>query len=167
MKTLQRFIEVTGISEEEAISALVAAISPPQIGPMKQNWNRQPQFGYSSPDTETIKQFFENSDYRCVNCGSQLRLGLDHINSDSTDHRSSNLKVLCFSCNRSKGKGKVKNAHHGRKITIAVIELFDELGRFPSNKEIQDRSGVTRIGRPELISFLKKRLVNNKNIDHK
>jgi hypothetical protein len=164
MKSLQRFIEVTGISEDEAISALVAAISPPQIGPMKQNWNRQPQFGCSSPDTETIKQFFESSDYRCVHCGSQLRLGLDHINSNSTDHSPDNLQVLCFSCNRAKGKGKVKNSHHGRKITIAVIELFDELGRFPTNKEIQERAKVTRIGRSELISFLKKRLTDNKNI---
>lgn len=164
MKTLYRLIEVTGISEEEAISALVAAISPPQIGPMKQNWNRQPQFGHSSPDTKTIKQFFENAEYRCVQCGSQLRLGLDHINSNSTDHRPSNLKVLCFSCNRAKGKGKVKNVHHGRKITIAVIELFDELNRFPTNKEIKERAGVTRIGRPELISFLKKRLIDNRNL---
>lgn len=158
MQKLVRFIEVAGISEDEAISALVAAVSPPQLGPMRQNWMRQPQFGHSAPETAILRDLFEAADYRCTDCGSQVRLGLDHRNSNATDHSRENLQVLCFSCNRAKGRGSDQNRHHGRRLVNAVIELFDELGRFPTNKEILAKSGLTKIGRPELIAYLKKRL---------
>lgn len=158
MKSLKRFIEVAGITEEEAISALVAAISPPQMGPLRQNWSRQPQFGHSAPDTDVLRRLFEDADYRCTDCGSQLRLGIDHVNSNGTDHSSENLRVLCFSCNRAKGRGAHENAHHGRRLAVAIIDLYDENGRFPTNREIIERSKITKIGRPELIAFLRKRL---------
>lgn len=158
MNKLRRFIEVAGITEDEALSALVAAVTPPQLGPMRQNWMRQPQFGHSAPDTATLKHLFESADYRCMECGSQLRLGLDHLNSDGTDHSSENLKVMCFSCNRAKGRGEDQNRHHGRRLVVAIIELFDELGRFPTSREITEKSGLTRIGRSELIVYLKRRL---------
>lgn len=158
MQSLARFIEVTGITEEEAISALVAAISPPQLGPLRQNWSRQPQFGHSAPETAVLRQLFEEADYRCTQCRSQLRLGIDHINSDGTDHRPENLQVLCFSCNRARGRGTHENAHHGRRLALAIIELYDETGRFPSSREIQERAQITRLGRPELIAFMRKRL---------
>lgn len=161
MQKLARFIELTGISEDEAISALVAAVSPPQLGPMRQNWMRQPQFGHSAPETATLRELFEAADYRCTKCGSQVRLGVDRRNSDGADHSRQNLQALCFSCNRAKGRGQDQNRHHGRRLVNAVVELFDELGRFPSNKEIQSRSGLTKIGRPELIAYLKRRLAQS------
>jgi hypothetical protein len=159
MSTLKRFIEISGISEDEALSALVAAISPPQLGPLRQNWMRQPQFGHSAPDTAILRSLFDAADYRCTECGSQLRLGLDHRNSDGTDHSLENLQVLCFSCNRARGRGGAeKNLHHGRRLVRAIIELFDETGTFPSNKDILTRSGLTQVGRPELVKYLKRRL---------
>jgi hypothetical protein len=154
-------MEVAGISEDEAISALIAAVSPPQLGPMRQNWMRQPQFGNSAPETTVLRTLFEAADFRCTECGSQVRLGLDHQNSDGTDHSVDNLKVLCFSCNRAKGRGGDQNRHHGKRLVSAVIELFDELGRFPTNKEIIAKSGLTTIGRPELIAYLKRRLAQS------
>jgi hypothetical protein len=119
---------------------------------------RQPQFGHSAPETATLRQLFDAADYRCTECGSQLRLGLDHVNSDGTDHSIGNLRVLCFSCNRAKGKGAGENVHHGRRLTSAIIALYDELGQFPTNKQILERSGLTQVGRPELVAYLKKRL---------
>jgi hypothetical protein len=158
VKKLARFIEVAGITEDEALSALIAAVAPPQLGPMRQNWMRQPQFGHSAPDTVTLNSLFETADYRCTDCGSQVRLGIDHRNSDGADHSHENLQVLCFSCNRAKGRGEDQNRHHGRRLVLAAIELFDERGSFPTSKEIAARSGLTRIGRPELIAYLKRRL---------
>ena len=158
MSALRRFIEVSGISEEEALSALVAAVSPPQLGPLRQNWMRQPQFGHSAPDTATLRQLVDAADYRCTECGSQVRLGIDHVNSDGKDHRLENLRVLCFSCNRAKGRGRGENVHHGRRLTASIIELYDETGIIPSNKQILERSGLTKVGRPELVGYLKKRL---------
>jgi hypothetical protein len=158
MTSLQRFIDVTGITEEEALSALVAAFSPPQLGPLRQNWSRQPQFGHSAPATAVLRQLFEAADYRCTLCQSQLRLGIDHVNSHGADHTPENLRVLCFSCNRARGRGAVENVHHGRRVAAAILELFDETGRFPSSAEIRQRAGVTTTGRPELVAFLRKRL---------
>ena len=159
MDRLLRFIEVTGISEDEALAALVAAITPPQLGPMRQNWQRQPQFGNSAPTTATLRDLFIQADYRCTKCGSQLRLGIDHINSDGSDHGVNNLRVLCFSCNRAKGRGESQNLNHGSRLAQAVIELFDANGSFPDSKKIMAQAGITRVGRPELIAYLKKRLV--------
>ena len=160
MSTLKRFIEVSGISEDEALSALIAAISPPQLGPLRQNWMRQPQFGNSAPETATLRTLFDSADYRCTQCNSQLRLGLDHRNSDGTDHRLENLQVLCFSCNRAKGRGSgERNLHHGRRLVRAILDLYDEKGVFPSNKSILERSGLTSVGRPELVAYLKRRLL--------
>lgn len=158
MELLKRFIESTGISEEEALSALIAAVSPPQLGPLRQNWQRQPQFGHSAPDTDVLRKLFEAADYRCTACRSQLRLGIDHINSDGTDHSIGNLRVLCFSCNRAKGKGSGENVHHGRRLVAAILELYDQNGAFPSNKEIMAKAGITYVGRPELVAYLKRRL---------
>ena len=159
MKLLQRFMEIACVTEDEALSALIAAVAPPQLGPLRQNWQRQPQFGHAAPDTQALRNLFEAADYRCTVCFSQLRLGIDHINSDGKDHSPENLRVLCFSCNRAKGRGRGENLHHGRRLVIAVVELFDEFGRFPSNKEIIARSGLTYIGRPELMAYLKRRLI--------
>ena len=158
MKHLASFIELAGITEEEAIAALIAAIAPPQIGPLRQNWMRQPQFGNSAPDTAVLRKLFEDADYRCTCCGSQLRLGIDHVNSNGADHTLQNLKVLCFSCNRAKGLGGGANVHHGRRLVVAVLELYDELKRFPTNKEIMARAGITNVGRVELMAYLKRRI---------
>ena len=159
MSTLERFLEISGVSEEEALSAIIAAVSPPQLGPLRQNWMRQPQFGNSAPDTAVLRELFDAADFRCEECGSQLRLGLDHRNSDGADHRRENLDVLCFSCNRAKGRGgSERNIHHGRRLVSAIIELYDETGRFPTNKEIKNHSGLTYVGRPELVAYLQKRI---------
>lgn len=159
MSILKRFLEVSGVSEDEALSALIAAVSPPQLGPLRQNWMRQPQFGHSAPETSLLRELFDQADYRCTECGSQVRLGLDHRNSDGRDHSRENLQVLCFSCNRAKGRGAgERNLHHGRRLAAAIIELHDEIGRFPTNQEILARSGLTQVGRPELVAYLRKRL---------
>ena len=161
MEKLTRFMEVTGITVNEALSALVAAIAPAQLGPMRQNWKRQKQFGYSAPETDVLRKLFSDADYRCTECRSQLRVGLDHINSDGTDHSIENLQVLCFSCNRAKGRGVSQNINHGSRLVQAVIELYDENGEFPDNQSIKDRAGITKIGRTQLMAYLRKRLLES------
>ena len=160
MKALSRFIELTGITEDEALAALVSACSPPQIPAMRASWRRLDYFGRDAPTQDTLKDLFEEADYRCVECSSQLRLTVDHTNNDPTDHSPSNLQVLCFSCNRSKGKGAPRNHRHGARLDRAVIELYDASGEFPSSKQIRIHSGLTQVSRPELIAYLRRRLEN-------
>lgn len=161
MNKLKRFMEVTGITEEEALSALVTAIAPPQINAMRQNWRGNSHFGNCAPDTDVLRKLFVDADYRCTKCGSQLRIGLDHIDSNGKNHSVDNLQVLCFSCNRAKGLGVSKNINHGSRLAQAVIELYDETGEFPSNQAIKDRADITELRRKDLVDYLKKRLESN------
>jgi len=48
----------------------------------------------------------ERDGYQCVECGSVLRLSVDHINRDRSNNAMENLQTLCLPC-------------HGRKDGIA------------------------------------------------
>jgi len=59
--------------------------------------------GKASPDLR--RRVFERDGHRCVWCGAEGRLDLDHIRPVSRDGKTeeSNLQVLCRSCNSRKG----------------------------------------------------------------
>ena len=54
---------------------------------------------------EIRNEIFERDEYRCVNCGSNKNLQLDHIIPFSHGGKtvSENLRTLCKKCNLSKG----------------------------------------------------------------
>jgi len=159
MSELDEFLKITGASEDEALKALISAFAPLQPSALRQNWLRSKDTGNTAPATAEIWQKFEEADFRCVTCGSQLRITLDHIDGDGKNHALSNLQVLCFSCNREKSRKGTGDKDHGLRIYRAAIKLFNESGRFPTNAQIKQRAGVRHIGGvANLIKYLKKRL---------
>ena len=156
---IEQFMRITGVTEDEVLTALIGAISPSQPGALRQNWRRNKSFGFDAPTTKAIREMFEDADYRCGKCRSQLRLTLDHRNGDATNHDPTNLDARCFACNRSKSRKPTQGQDHGLRIYKAIIELYAANKPFPTNKEIQGKAGVKQIGgRSTLVRFLKKRL---------
>ena len=146
MDHVQHFVSIVGLREDEVLKALISAFAPLQPGTLRQNWLRLSTTGHSAPTTKEIWTKFDEADFRCTECGSQLRLTLDHRNGDATDHSPSNLQVLCFSCNRGRSRKRTGEQDLGLRVYLAVIELYEELDRFPTNAEIKERVGVKQIG---------------------
>ncbi len=159
MKSIEEFLKILNISEDEALDALVSAFSPTPPPTVRQNWNRLSTFGNSSPSSEEIWDLLCEGDFKCTKCGSHRRITIDHINSDASDHSKENLVLLCYSCNRGRSKRATVDFNHALKIYKATVSLEKRLGRFPELKEIKDSAEVGQIGSATyLVKFLKVKL---------
>ena len=123
MTYLKEIMELLGVSETDAIKAILNLVSPFPPHATIQNWTRLSTFGHDAPTTKDLWKKLEGSDFRCHRCGSQMRLSFNNINSNPKAHRLENLEVICFSCNRSVSKKGNKDNHHHYKLAMAAIEL--------------------------------------------
>ena len=161
MDDVKDFLEKLDISQDDALSALLSAFAPLQPGVLRQNWGRLSTFGNSAPTTNDIWRKLEESDFRCSNCRSQLRVTLDHSDGNPHNHSYDNLVVLCFNCNRNKSTKKpVRDKQKKLRVYRAIMDHLREHKEFPTNREILDRSGVRGIDETRfMIAWIKKRLV--------
>jgi len=62
---------------------------------------------------------YSRDGYRCLKCGADKGLTLDHVKprSKGGSNHFSNLQTLCFSCNTKKGSNEVDY----RKINVALL----------------------------------------------
>ncbi|MDZ5516647.1 HNH endonuclease [Vibrio fluvialis] len=162
MKEIQEFLKIFEIPEEEALAALIGSFGPPQASGIGGYWRKHSHFGNKSPSTAVIKGIYSSNDYRCHSCGSQKRLSIDHSNGVATDHSIENLKLLCFSCNRGKSAKPTQDKNHKLKIYKAVMELYSELGHFPTKVQIRQRANVNQIGGATyFLDYMRARLEKN------
>lgn len=146
MRELIEFMERFGVSEDDALKALLGAMSPIQPPALRQGWTHSMRYGNKAPSTKEIWKLFVDSDFRCTKCNSQRRITLDHINGDPTDHSPENLRVLCAECNRGENAKATRDIDHQLRIYRAALSLFDEIGHFPTDKQVQVRAGTEQIG---------------------
>ena len=142
MKAIEELIKAFGVTEDEVLRALISVFTPCNPGTIRQSWRRIGEYRVA-PETSQIWQLLADSDFRCANCGSQYRTTLDHINGDKSDIRLENLRVLCTTCNRANNSRGIQNRHLTLSIYRATMDLFREFGRFPTNAEIAERSGIS------------------------
>jgi hypothetical protein len=153
MNQLLRLIEILGISEDEAMRALLSAFASVQPGPMRQGFLKRPEYG-GAPETNEIWDLLVRSDFRCAECGTHFDLTLDHVDKDTRNNHIDNLRVFCRDCNRSVNSRGLVNKHANLRIYKAIIELMTELGRFPTPIEIRVRADVSQLsGAIYLIRF--------------
>jgi hypothetical protein len=156
---IREFLLRLNISEEDAMKALISAFSPGQPPSLRNVWKKSSSYGNSAPTTKEIWLLFEAADFRCTKCGSQRRITLDHIDGNATNHAIENLRVLCYECNRGGNKKATRDVDHQLRIYRATLQLHDQLGRFPTLKEIRKAANVKQIGGATyLVKFLKARL---------
>jgi hypothetical protein len=154
---IKNLLTILGVSEDEALQAIISAVTPLQPGVLRQNWSRLSTFGNTAPSTQDIWKKFEESDFRCSNCGSQLRITLDHKDGNSTNHRLENIQVLCFVCNRKKAKKGVQVENKTLRVVKAVMAHFKSHRSFPSRKQIIEATGIKSLP-TYLLKYLEKRL---------
>src|ERR1043166_9480591 len=106
-------IKILKISEREAKKALISSFVPCQPGALSATWKKRKGYEGNVPKTREIWSLFDMADHRCIKCSSQLKITLGHINSKSTDHRLTNLQVLCADCNRAKKFKGSEISRHG------------------------------------------------------
>ena len=164
MTELTDLLEKLGVSQDDAVKAVLGAISPVQPPALRQSWCNSRRYANSAPSTKEIWRLFVDSDFRCSLCGSQRRITIDHISSDPTDHSIDNLRVLCFDCNRLGNSKATKDTDHQLRVYRAAVNLFDELGSFPTDRQVQDRAGVAQLGGTiYLLRFMRARLTATPN----
>lgn len=146
MKKLLRFMEIFDVSEEDALQSILTSISPMPPSTTKQNWTRLSTFGNDSPSTSELWKKLLDSDFRCVDCKSQIRLTFHHINKDSKNNLINNIEVLCFNCNRKKSRKKTINFNHKYELIMRAIEIWEKTGKFPSQKQLKEILKVQEIG---------------------
>jgi hypothetical protein len=160
MKEIEKFITAFGVTEEEALKALISVFTPCSPGVVRQGWRRSAEYG-DAPEANEIWQLMARSDFRCTLCRSQYRITIDHKDRDKSNNQMSNLRVLCAACNRAQNSRGIANPNLGLTIYRTAVALFDELGRFPSNAEISARCGIPggKFGTARyLLRFLQARL---------
>jgi len=153
MTELNRLIELLGITEDEAIRALLSAFASIQPGPMRQAFMKRPEYG-GAPETSEIWDILVQSGFRCLECNTHYDLTLDHIDKDTRNSLVGNLRVLCRDCNRAISSRGLVNKHANLRVYKAIVMLRDTLGRFPTPLEIRDSAGLSQIsGAYYLIRF--------------
>jgi hypothetical protein len=142
-----------GLSVDDAIEAVVSRVGPPGASGVLSNWKKLKHFNYSGPSSQVIENVFKQADFMCEKCGTQLRLSVDHMDRDATNHNELNLALKCMPCNQG-------FKHRKTALTLAAIELFDMLGAFPTKAQILERAGQKNIGsyRFYVMEYLRLRL---------
>ena len=168
MKAIQEFIETFGITEDEALRALISVFTPCNPGSVRQGWRRTSEYE-SAPETKEIWQLIADADFRCDLCKSQYRITIDHKDGDKNNTRIENLRVLCTTCNREHNSQGIKNRHLTLTIYRAAMDLYRETGKFPSKAEIVARAGLVAhecSSTIYLIRFLQARLSTMQPVRH-
>ncbi len=156
MKTLQRLIYLLGMSEDEAIAAIAKSVCPPQIGAIRKSMASQEKHGFSAPDADTIRSVLRECDYRCECCGSQSELRIKHMTDDQSDHSQCNLKIMCLRCCIRGERRDIDSSCQVGRLASAIVRLYDEIGRFPANRQILEESEVKQIGGyTDFVEFMK------------
>jgi hypothetical protein len=148
------FLELLNVDEEEALSALLSAFGPPQPGALRGAWKKNAHFGNAAPTTKEFWNLFTDSQFKCSNCGSRLRLTVDHIDGDGKNHAAGNLQVLCFSCNR-KRIGSTAKGRANVNIYRAAMKALRETGSIPRNRDVAKSAGGPIGGATYLLKFLR------------
>lgn len=158
MKSVDELIEILGASEDEVLSALLTAFSPPQPSALSGAWKQRKN--YKNPPTgKEMWRLFEDADFRCTKCGSQHRITLDHKDKNSNDSSANNLQVLCFGCNRATGKGIARNKNSGLLAYRVLLKYFREHEEMPTRTQVAKMMGHESVGSYlYLLAFLQHRL---------
>ena len=155
---ITKLINLLELSDDDVLRALLSVYSPCQPGALRQSWNSRKNYG-PAPSSFDIWSIYEKYDFRCVNCKSQYRISLDHINDDKHDSDIKNLQVLCQSCNRAKQKRGVKNKDLQIKVYKSLIELNKLNNEIPNAYKVHKHINVKCGGSSEsLLKFLIHRL---------
>ncbi len=87
--------------------------------------NRYIRVPYRRSKTVSRRAIYERDGYRCVYCGSETDLTLDHVHPKSKGgtNEASNLVTACFPCNVRKGSSLISEI--GYSITRSSGELRD------------------------------------------
>lgn len=164
MKELDRLIKLLGITEDEALRALLSAFASVQPGPMRQQFMNRPEYG-SAPETSEIWDLLVQSGFRCSECGTHYDLTLEHKDRDRRNSKIENLSVLCRDCNRATNSRGLVNKHANLRVYKAVVSLLDSLGRFPTALEIREAAGLTQMsGAYYLIRFFETKFGNTRAV---
>ena len=145
MQEIARLMELLGITEDEALRALISAFASVQPGPMRQSFLNRPEYG-SAPETSEIWDLLVRSDFRCSECFTHYDITLDHKDRNTRNGAIENLRVFCRDCNRAANSRGLVNKHANLRVYKAITSLIDRLGRFPTPIEIRDAAGLTQIG---------------------
>lgn len=84
---MKELMDLLDVSETDAIRAILNLVSPPPPPATRQNWTRLSTFGHSAPMTQNLWQKLDESNFRCRQCGSQMRLSFNHINGNAKAER--------------------------------------------------------------------------------
>jgi hypothetical protein len=144
MKEIERLINVLGVSEDEALRALLSAFASVQPGPLKKVFNERPEYG-TPPETREIWELLVKSNFKCALCSTHYDLTIDHVDRDTKNNSLSNLRVLCRDCNRSVNSRGLKNKHAGLRVYKAIMDILDKEGRFPSDLEVMEMAGLDQL----------------------
>jgi 5-methylcytosine-specific restriction endonuclease McrA len=160
-ESITELINLLGLSDDDVLRALISVYSPCQPSAIKQAWNNRKNYG-KAPESSEIWDIYEKYDFRCVLCGSQYRISLDHMNNNKLDNDPKNLQVLCQSCNRAKQKRGIKNRDAQVKVYKAFMELVNDkvIDNLPNSNQIHKHAKVGNSGGSSmyLVKFLTHRL---------
>jgi hypothetical protein len=145
MERLRQLIELLGMTEEQAIRALLSAFASIQPGSMRQGFVRHASYGVA-PETRVIWDVLVAHNFRCAVCQTHYDLTLDHIDSNPQNIALTNLRIVCRDHNRAANSRGLQNQNANLRIYNAIIDLWKRTGRFPTDPEIQRESGVSQIG---------------------